>query len=53
MTTFFELGSTSKLGKDNKLVKLLVLVEWDRISNHLKGLHKNSIVSEGGPIVTH
>ena len=49
MVTFFELGSEKNLGEGNKLVKLLDLVKWGQISKHLKGLHKNSIISEGGP----
>lgn len=47
---FFDSGSEAKLGENNKLVKLEKIIKWYRISKHLKGLHKNSMNSAGGPI---
>lgn len=49
MMSFFMLGADKKLKKNNKLVKLNLLMDWTKIKKHLKGIHKNDINSKGGP----
>jgi IS5 family transposase len=48
--SFFSIGAQARLGKSNHLLKLNELINWDRIALHLKGLHKNEVNPQGGPI---
>ena len=34
--SFFMLGADKKLKKDNKLVKLNLLIDWTKVKKHLK-----------------
>ena len=45
MASFFEIGLSAHLGKENQLVKLGKLLDWSRFSVLLQGVHK-----EDGPI---
>jgi transposase, IS5 family len=47
--SFFMLGADKKLKKDNKLVKLNLLIDWTKVKKHLKRIHKNDINPKGGP----
>ena len=47
--SFFLLGANERIGNRNKLMKLLKLLDWNRISKHLRGIHKNEIDPLGGP----
>ncbi|MCF8054797.1 MAG: hypothetical protein K9K75_06275 [Deltaproteobacteria bacterium] len=40
MATFFTLGAQEKL-KDNKLLKLALLINWEALRKHLHGIHRN------------
>lgn len=44
MSSFLEIGISDHLGKENQLVKLSKLLNWDVFKNHLKNIHK-----EAGP----
>ena len=48
--SFFTIGAQARLGKNNHLLKLNELIDWNRIGRKLKGLHKNEVNSKGGPI---
>ena len=48
--SFFSIGAHARIGKNNHLVKLNALIDWNRIARKLKGLHKNEVNSKGGPI---
>lgn len=48
--SFFTIGAKTRLRKDNILLKLNKLIDWDRIARKLKGLHKNEVNPKGGPI---
>jgi IS5 family transposase len=43
------LGADKKLKKYNKLVKLNMLIDWSKVKEHLKRIHKNDINPQGGP----
>lgn len=47
--SFFMLGADKKLKKYNKLVKLNMLIDWTKVNEHLKRIHKNDINPKGGP----
>ena len=40
MSSFFEIGLAAHLGKENQLVKLGKLLDWNRFSAILQGVHK-------------
>lgn len=46
--SFFMLGVDKKLKKDNKLLKLNVLIDWSKIKKHVKQIHKNDVNPQGG-----
>ena len=48
--SFFSIGAHARLGKNNHLLKLNELIDWNRIALKLKGLHKNEVNPKGGPI---
>ena len=43
MTSFFSLGAKSRLKDDNKLLKILNLINWQKIEAKLSGINKNKI----------
>lgn len=43
------LGANKNLKKDNKLLLLSNLIDWNKISKLLKSVHKNDINPQGGP----
>ncbi len=43
MTSFFLLGAKSRLKDDNKLLKILNLINWQKIETKLLGINKNKI----------
>lgn len=43
MTSFFSLGAKSRLKDDNKLLKILNLINWQKIETKLLGINKNKI----------
>ena len=47
MATFFELNAEHVVGKDNPLVKLNTLVNWNNFRQWLKGMHRNEVHQEG------
>lgn len=47
--SFFMLGADKKLKKNNKLVKLNLLIDWTKVKKHLKRIHRNDINPKGGP----
>ena len=40
MTTFFMIGAADKI-KNNKIVEVGKLINWNRCLNHLKNIHKS------------
>lgn len=48
MTTFFSFGAEKKIKKENVLLKLRHLINWDTIAIHLKGFYKKDIDDKGG-----
>ena len=48
MASFFSLGAEDRLGKNNQLLKLKDLINWEALRPSLKGLHKNETNSQGG-----
>lgn len=47
--SFFMLGADKELKKHNKLIKLDLLIDWSKVKEHLKRIHKNDIDPKGGP----
>ena len=47
MATLFELTAEVLVGKDNQLVQLNELIDWNVFRRWLKGLHRNEIHGEG------
>jgi len=45
--SFLELTAEVLVGKDNPLLQLNGLIEWERFRKYLKGLHRNEIHGEG------
>lgn len=43
MTSFFSLGAKRRLKDDNKLLKILNLINWQKIEIKLSGINKNKI----------
>jgi len=48
MTTFFSFGTEKRIKKENVLLKLKHLINWDNIAMHLKGFYKKDIEDKGG-----
>jgi IS5 family transposase len=46
--SFLRLEATSRLGKENKLIKLDKIINWEKIGKKLKGLYAYEINGEGG-----
>ena len=44
--SFFMLGASERIGKENRLLKLNELLDWEGIRKYLKGFHP----SEGSPL---
>lgn len=42
------LGADKKLKKYNKLVKLNLLIDWEKVKKHLRQIHKNDLNPQGG-----
>lgn len=47
--SFFMLGADKKLKKDNKLVKLNLLIDWSKVKKHLKRIHKMMLIQKAAP----
>lgn len=47
LASFFELNAEHVVGKNNQLVQLKTMIQWDCCRHWLKGLHKNEITHEG------
>jgi len=47
--SFFLLGANERIGNKNKVMKLSKLVDWSRVAEQLKGIHKNEVNPLGGP----
>ena len=50
IATFFELGLENQLGSKNKWVKINKLINWEKIREYLKKIHKNEDHNLGGPM---
>ena len=48
--SFFMLGVDKKFKKDNKLLKLNLLLDWSKIKKHLKRIHKNDVNPKGAVV---
>ncbi|MBI3211664.1 MAG: transposase [Simkania negevensis] len=47
--SFFTSEAYTRLGSKNRLVKLNQLIDWEKITPHLRGIHKNEVNPKGGP----
>lgn len=46
--SLFVLGAEERLGKENKLIKMGQMIDWQRFEKYFKGFYKNEIEDKGG-----
>lgn len=51
MTTFFSLGATRRIGKNNQLMKISKLINWGRIDYKVRSVNKNLGDGKSGGVV--
>ncbi len=46
--SLFVLGAEERLGKENKLIKIGQMIDWNRFEKYFKGFYKNETEDKGG-----